>query len=205
MTTEDDIKTGATEGLGESEALEAARAEVATIEPSEGGAAEALARLEIDKITEGEPAESEGDADDGEDEEDEPAGTPAQLGAQRFVYAAYFAGAIAVAFILSKAIGYGWSRLNLWKPEHVGEPNEEIAITTAAIIGALVAIYYYRDEKTRTMAEEVAAELGRVTWPSRDEVVNGTFVVIVTTFVATAFFALMDRFWSFVTNLVYGA
>jgi len=36
-------------------------------------------------------------------------------------------------------------------------------------------------------------------------VVNGTFVVIVTTLIATSFFALMDRFWSFVTNLVYGA
>ena len=30
------------------------------------------------------------------------------------------------------------------------------------------------------------------------------FVVIVTTLVSTIFFALMDRFWGFVTNLVYG-
>jgi preprotein translocase subunit SecE len=201
MTTEDDIKSGAQEGEGDSEALEAARAEVATIEPSVGGSAEALARLEIDKITETVPS----DGEDEDEEDEEPAGTPAQLGAQRFVYAAYFAGAIAVAFILSKAISYGWARLNLWKPEHIGEPNDEVAISVAAIVGALVAIYYYRDQKTRTLAEEVAAELGKVTWPSRDEVVNSTFVVIVTTFVATIFFALMDRFWSFVTNLVYGA
>ena len=45
----------------------------------------------------------------------------------------------------------------------------------------------------------------KVTWPSRD---GGhqldTFVVIVTTVVSTVFFALMDRFWGFVTNLVYG-
>ena len=44
----------------------------------------------------------------------------------------------------------------------------------------------------------------KVTWPSRTEVTNGTFVVIVTTIVSTVFFALMDRFWGFVTNLVYG-
>ena len=30
------------------------------------------------------------------------------------------------------------------------------------------------------------------------------FVVIVTTIVSTVFFALMDRFWGFLTNLVYG-
>jgi len=43
-----------------------------------------------------------------------------------------------------------------------------------------------------------------VTWPSKDEVVNSTAVVIVATVFSTVFFALMDRFWSFLTNLVYG-
>jgi preprotein translocase subunit SecE len=75
----------------------------------------------------------------------------------------------------------------------------------AGLIGLFTAIYYYRDQKTRTLAEEVASELGKVTWPSREEVVNSTFVVLVTTLLATTFFALMDRFWGFVTNLVYGA
>jgi len=139
-----------------------------------------------------------------EEEEEDGTETPAQLGAQRFVYAAYFTGAVAIAFLLSKAISFGWMRLSLWKPQ-VGEPDEMVAVVAAAVVGALVAFYYYRDEKVRTLAEEVASELGKVTWPTRDEVVNGTFVVLVTTLLATAFFALMDRFWGFVTNLVYGA
>ncbi len=147
-------------------------------------------------------AGEQGEEDD--DEEGDYAGTPAQLGAQRFVYAAYFTGAVAIAFLLSKAFSFGWTRLNLWKPQ-IGEPDEMTCVVTAALAGAGVAFYYYRDEKTRTLAEEVASELGKVTWPSRDDVVNGTFVVLVTTLVATAFFALMDRFWGFVTNLVYGA
>jgi preprotein translocase SecE subunit len=33
---------------------------------------------------------------------------------------------------------------------------------------------------------------------------TSTAVVIVTTIFSTIFFALMDRFWSFLTNLVYG-
>jgi preprotein translocase subunit SecE len=129
---------------------------------------------------------------------------PTQLGTQRFVYAAYFAGGIAVAFMLSKAISYGWLRLSTYKPQF-GEPHDEIVMPIAGVIGALTAFYYYRDLKTRTLAEEVASELGKVSWPGREEVVNSTFVVIVTTLLATTFFALMDRFWGFVTNLVYGA
>jgi preprotein translocase subunit SecE len=137
------------------------------------------------------------------EEKDEGAG-PTQLGSQRFVYAAYFAGGIAVAFLLSKVLGYAWLKLSVYKPQ-VGEPHDEIVMPLAGLIGLFTAIYYYRDPKTRTLAEEVAFELGKVTWPTRDEVVNGTFVVLVTTLIATTFFALMDRFWGFVTNLVYGA
>jgi len=130
---------------------------------------------------------------------------PTQLGSQRFVYAAYFAGGIAIAFLLSKAMSFAWLRLSTYKPQLIGEPHDEVVMPIAGLIGLFVAIYYYRDPKTRTLAEEVASELGKVSWPSREEVVNGTFVVIVTTLIATTFFALMDRFWGFVTNLVYGA
>jgi preprotein translocase subunit SecE len=142
--------------------------------------------------------------DEPEAEVDEGVVVPTQLGSQRFVFAAYFAGGIAVAFMLSKILAFAWTRLATYKPQ-LGEPQAEIVMPVAAIIGALVAVYYYRDVKTRTIAEEVASELGKVSWPSRDEVVNGTFVVIVTTLLATTFFALMDRFWGFLTNLVYGA
>jgi len=195
MTTEDDIKP------------DDPKAALATDEPAEPEGDAALGALALR-----EPAElsSGQDGPDGEHDEhdeddlDDAVGTPAQLGSQRFVYAAYFAGGIAVAFMLSKAISYGWTRLSLWKPT-IGDPHDEVVMPVAGLIGALVAFYYYRGEKTRTLAEEVASELGKVSWPTRDEVVNGTFVVVVTTFVETAFFALMDRFWGFVTNLVYGA
>jgi preprotein translocase subunit SecE len=148
-------------------------------------------------------AKDEGAAKE-EDPGEEEVLVPTQLGSQRFVFAAYFAGGIAIAFLLSKALGYAWLRLATYKPQ-IGEPHDEIVMPFAAIVGALTAVYYYRDQKTRTLAEEVASELGKVSWPSREEVVNGTFVVIVTTLAATTFFALMDRFWGFVTNLVYGA
>ena len=128
---------------------------------------------------------------------------PTQLGARRFVYAAYFAGAIGIAFLMSKVLDFAWLKLQSYKPA-VGEPRDEVVMTLSALIGAGAAVYYWFRTRARELAEEVAAEMSKVTWPSRTEVTNGTVVVIVTTIVSTVFFALMDKFWGFITNLVYG-
>jgi preprotein translocase subunit SecE len=133
------------------------------------------------------------------------AASPQQLGTKRFVYAAYFTGAIAIAFLMSKAIEIGWHRLQQWKPGLPDpEANEPLIMLASAIIGGAAAAYYWYRTRARQLAEEVATEMSKVTWPSRTEVTNGTFVVIVTTIASTVFFALMDRFWGFLTNLVYG-
>jgi preprotein translocase subunit SecE len=128
---------------------------------------------------------------------------PTQLGTKRFVYAAYFAGAIGIAFLMSKVIDFAWFKLQGYKPA-LGEPRDEIVMPLSALIGAGAAVYYWYRTRARQLAEEVATEMAKVTWPTRTEVTNGTFVVIVTTVISTVFFALMDKFWGFVTNLVYG-
>jgi preprotein translocase subunit SecE len=131
--------------------------------------------------------------------------SPAQLGTQRFVYGAYFAGAIGIAFIVSKIIAFAWHRLQAWKPS-LPDPdaNEVYVMVASALVGGGAAVYFWYRTRARRLADEVATEMSKVTWPSRTEVTNGTFVVIVTTVVSTVFFALMDRFWGFLTNLVYG-
>lgn len=143
-----------------------------------------------------EGAESEADADA------EDASTPVQLGYQRYVYAAYMAGALLVAFLAAKIGHVAWYRLGQWKPE-LGEPVDDILYPAAVVIGILVALYYWRKQDARQYANEVAEELSKVTWPSRKEVTNSTTVVVLTTLFATVFFALMDRFWSFITDKIY--
>lgn len=138
-----------------------------------------------------------------------PVAGPAQLGHRRFVYAAYLAAGIAVAFVLTKMIDFAWYKAGMWKPEYFAtlgvEPKDEIIVPLAAIIAIALAVRYWRDLKVRTMAEEVAEELTKVTWPTRDEVINSTTTVIITTIFATVFFALMDQFWLWVTKHVYGS
>ena len=171
-------------------------------EEEQQSSAEAEARPETDAEAEAEAAklaETEGE------HLPEPVGaaSPSQLGTRRFVYAAYFAGAIAIAFLLSKVLDFAWYKLQTWKPG-IPEPRDEYVYPVAGLIGLGAAVYYWYRTRARELAEQVANEMSKVTWPSRTEVTNGTFVVIVTTIVSTVFFALMDRFWGFVTNLVYG-
>lgn len=132
----------------------------------------------------------------------EAAATPMQLGYTRFVYAAYMAGAMLVAFLTAKIGHLAWYRLGQWKPE-LGEPRDEIVYVAAGIIGVMVALYYWRKPESRQYANEVAEELSKVTWPSRKEVTNSTTVVLFYTLFATVFFALMDQFWKYVTDKIY--
>jgi preprotein translocase subunit SecE len=129
--------------------------------------------------------------------------TPSTLGYLRFVYAAFFGFAILSAFLFAKAGQAGWHKLSTYKPA-VGEPHDEYLYPAAAVLGALLALYYWRRDSSRTYIEEVAAELAKVTWPTRKEVTNATTVVVVATLVSTVFFALMDQFWRVVTDKVYG-
>ena len=65
-------------------------------------------------------------------------------------------------------------------------------------------MHYWRKKEAREYATEVADELSKVTWPTKKEVQNSTLVVVLTTLFATVFFALMDQFWRFITDKVYG-
>ncbi len=129
---------------------------------------------------------------------------PVQLGTKRFVFAGFFAFAILVAFVMTKVVDAAWYKLSQYKPQ-VGDAQDEIVMPIAAVIGAMVAVYYWRNQKVYKMVDEIAVELSKVTWPTKEEVWNNTTVVVVTTAAATAFFALMDYFWRFVTNFVYGS
>jgi preprotein translocase subunit SecE len=175
-------------------------------DPSTDDEARAMVRASVDAVRRVEGADETSLATSDPQRADDEGGevvVPKQLGTGRFVYAAYGAAAVAMAFLGSKLGMMIWQRLSTWKPVF-GEPREDLVVPIVAVISGAVAIYYFRHTRTRELAEEVARELSKVTWPSRNEVTNSTTVVIVTTMFATIFFALMDRFYSFITNLVYG-
>jgi preprotein translocase subunit SecE len=147
-------------------------------------------------------AEKSDASSDSDAEGEEELNVPVQLGYQRYVYAAYMAGALLAAFLFAKIGHASWYRLGQWKTE-LGEPKDEFVFPVAGVLGIVVAVYYWRKADARKYADEVAEELSKVTWPTRKEVTNSTTVVVLTTLFATVFFALMDRFWSFITDKIY--
>lgn len=157
-----------------------------------------------------EPAPLEGEASDDGDSE----ASASTLGSERYVHAAFFVAGILAAFIASKTFVLAWNSLSGWSaavravPQLVSyseEQRDSIGLVAGAVIGTLTVIQAYRKETVRTWANEVAAELSKVTWPTREAVLNGTLVVVVASALATVYVTILDRIWSFLTTLVYGA
>jgi len=176
---------------------ESADGEASSSEPSEALAAAS------DSAMEAEGAE-------GGDEEP----TASTFGSERYVHAAFFVAGILAAYLSAKTIGMAWNSLAAWPtavhavPQLVGfteEQRESYALVAGAGVGTLVVVQSYRKESVRTWANEVAAELSKVTWPTREAVLNGTLVVVVASALATVYVTILDRIWSFLTTLVYGA
>ena len=145
----------------------------------------------------------------------EPGGdiAPTQLGVRRYVHAVFFAAGILLAYLSGKILTTIWNALADWPiavravPQLVRYPEddrESFMLILGAVIGAITVIQVYRRERIRGWADDVAAELSQVTWPNRETVVNGTLVVVIATGIGTAYVTILDRFWGFLTNLVYG-
>lgn len=135
------------------------------------------------------------------------------LGVERYVHAAFLAAGILLAYIAGKLFNSLWSSLADWPaavrtfPALLRYPEEEregFTLIAGALVAAVVAIQLFRNHGVRHWADEVAAELAKVTWPNRETVINGTVVVVVATTVGTIYVAILDRFWGFLTTLVYG-
>ncbi len=183
------------------------------LEPSPAGKASDLLAIPERNLLEVEQRSSDrpdGKAPGGEETE----AAPSQLGATKYVHAAFFAAAILAAFLAGKMLTSGWNRLAEWPAAvrlvpallRYGEGERgTFGMAGGVVVGAIVLWQIYSRRDVRDWADEVAIELSRVTWPTREQVTNGTIVVLVASAVAAVYVALLDRLWAFVTTLVYGA
>ena len=159
----------------------------------------------------------EGAADEGDqaaaasDEGDEPAA--AQLGTDRYVMAGFFAAGMLGAYVLGRALQTVWTAVSNkdwfsqavpWLAAVSDDDKSMYSIMVGGVIALVLVSRSWRKPDVRTWADEVAAELQKVVWPSRKEVTSSTFIVIVASTIATLYLALLDRLWAFVTNIVYG-
>ena len=142
------------------------------------------------------------------------AAAPTNLGATRYVTAGFFAVGIVAAYVFGNLVVAIWSKLasvqaivNIapWITYGGEDVRKSWGLAAGAVLGVLALVYLYRRPDVRTYVNEAASELAKVTWPTKKEVTNGTVVVVVASIVAMVYLMLLDRFWGFVTDLVYGA
>jgi preprotein translocase subunit SecE len=141
-------------------------------------------------------------------------GVAETLGADKYVFAAFFGAAIGVAFLIGRVLASIWSSFTSWPwavrqmPWLLRISEDErptYTMTVGALIGIILMVACLRNEGIRRWADDVALELSKVTWPKKETVTNGTIVVIAAGLFATIYIGLLDRLWGFVTTLVYGA
>jgi preprotein translocase subunit SecE len=59
-------------------------------------------------------------------------------------------------------------------------------------------------EKLTQFLKEVRAELSKVTWPSKEELIGSTIVTIVVSLVVAIFIGLVDRVLSVLVQSIFG-
>ena len=113
------------------------------------------------------------------------------------VHLIYLCGAVVLFYLLQWSIDWIWG--------YFGSPPSEFNITLiAAAVSVVVGVSMYRSDRIYGLANEVASELKKVTWPTAKEVRTATIVVIVMAIISALILGIFDFVWSNLTELVYG-
>lgn len=59
-------------------------------------------------------------------------------------------------------------------------------------------------EKLKKFLKEVQAELRKVTWPTKDELIGSTIVTIVVSLIVALFIGVVDRVLTLVVTSIFG-
>jgi len=121
----------------------------------------------------------------------------------RWAHAAFFIGFLMLAYVLTNFVEDGWAILWSYYPRELGRPSGETATVIGVSLGLLGAVLAWRNKRWFKFMGEVATEVSQVTWPTKAETRAATIVVIVLTIICSIILAIMDLFWSNVTDWLY--
>jgi len=113
------------------------------------------------------------------------------------VHLMYLCGAVLLFYLLQWTTEWIWSAF--------GTPPSEFKLSLlAGAVTAVTGIALYRNDRVYTLANEVASELKKVTWPTAKEIRTATMVVLVMSIISAIILGVFDFAWSNLTELVYG-
>lgn len=123
--------------------------------------------------------------------------TTAENAPNKPVHLMYLVAAVIMFYLLQWSIDWIWGYFAL-------APSDFKISLAAAIIATVAGIVMYKNDRLYHLANEVATELKKVTWPTAKEVRSATIVVIIMAIISALILGLFDFVWSNLTELVYG-
>src|SRR5258708_6778508 len=114
------------------------------------------------------------------------------MGANKFVDVTFGIGGLLAAFVLARAVDWGWS--------YFAKPNDLAVNLLAIVVAGGAAITVYRNERAYASIVEITRELEKVSWPTRKETSAATVVVLVTVLISALVLSGFDAIWAFFTN-----
>jgi preprotein translocase subunit SecE len=113
------------------------------------------------------------------------------------VHLIYLVGAVVLFYLLQWTIDWVWG--------YFGTAPSDFKISLfAAVVATAVTVSMYRNDRYYSLANEVATELKKVTWPTAKEVRAATLVVIIMAIIAAVILFAFDLAWSALTDKIYG-
>ncbi len=113
------------------------------------------------------------------------------------VHLIYLVGGLITFIVLKWSIDWIWGFFTR-------VPDEFYVTVGSALIALVGGIALYRNEKVRSLIDEVVGELKKVTWPGFKEVKSATIVTVVMTVISAAILGGFDFVWANVTDFIYG-
>lgn len=121
----------------------------------------------------------------------------------RWAHVAFFLGFLLLAYVFTNLTEDMWALLWSYFPRELGRPQPNTASTIGVVIALIGALLAWRNKRWFNFVREVAIEVSQVTWPTKAETRVATIVVIVLTVICSVILAMMDLFWSNVTDWLY--
>jgi preprotein translocase subunit SecE len=119
------------------------------------------------------------------------------MGPNKAVHLMFLSGGVILFFLLNWTGDWIWGYFSR-------HPSEFIIDAASVVVALVVGIALYRNERVNGLANEVASELKKVTWPTRKETQAATLVVVVTVIIAVVLLGVFDSIWSILTDRIYG-
>jgi preprotein translocase subunit SecE len=114
------------------------------------------------------------------------------------VHLMYLIGTVILFYLLQWTIDWIWGTFT------PSTPSDFKISLAAAIIATFVGVITYRNDKIYGLANEVASELKKVTWPTAKETRRSTLTVIFMAVLSALILFTFDLVWSGITERVYG-